>query len=172
MPQLHADLFGGDQSGDMKGGSLLGKLGGGFTSLFKGIGGIFSSLGSGGFGSIFKSIGGFLGNFGGFLAGGGDVTPGKAYVVGEKRPELFLPSSAGRIVPNFSNAPAQSSTTVTAHFHGVTDADSFKKSQNQVASTLGNAVQRAQMRGRKKKTACCGKLRQVALPTASGFLHF
>jgi hypothetical protein len=32
--------------------------------------------------------------------GGGDVAAGKAYVVGEKRPELFVPSSSGRIEPS------------------------------------------------------------------------
>src|SRR5437879_4012857 len=31
------------------------------------------------------------------LEHGGDVTPGQAYVVGEKRPELFVPNAAGRI---------------------------------------------------------------------------
>jgi hypothetical protein len=37
--------------------------------------------------------------FGGFREQGGDVQPGRAYVVGEKRPELFVPRSAGTIVP-------------------------------------------------------------------------
>lgn len=36
--------------------------------------------------------------FGGFREKGGPVTPGKAYVVGEKRPELFIPDEPGRIV--------------------------------------------------------------------------
>jgi phage-related minor tail protein len=140
-----ADLFGG--AGDKQGGSLIGKMTGGFGSMFKGIGSIFSSLGGTPFGSIFKGLGSFLGSIPG-LENGGGVSPGKAYVVGEKRPELFLPSSAGRIVPNFSNSPAQTSTVVNAHFHGVTDMDGFRKSQNQIASTLGNSVQNARMRGR------------------------
>lgn len=49
--------------------------------------------------------GGFLGNifgaiFGGFRAGGGPVDAGKAYVVGEKGPELYVPGRAGVVVPN------------------------------------------------------------------------
>jgi len=32
------------------------------------------------------------------LMAGGDVTPGKAYVVAEKRPEVFMPRSAGTII--------------------------------------------------------------------------
>lgn len=43
----------------------------------------------------------FLGSiFGGFRASGGPVSGGKAYVVGEKGPELFAPSGAGSIIPN------------------------------------------------------------------------
>lgn len=49
-------------------------------------------------------IGGILGSlFGGFRASGGPVSAGKAYVVGEKRPELFVPSTSGRIVPQVSD---------------------------------------------------------------------
>jgi phage-related minor tail protein len=33
-------------------------------------------------------------------AGGGPVGAGNAYVVGEKGPELFVPSSSGSIIPN------------------------------------------------------------------------
>jgi phage-related minor tail protein len=35
-----------------------------------------------------------------FRAQGGSVTVGQPYVVGEKGPELFVPSSSGSIVPN------------------------------------------------------------------------
>jgi hypothetical protein len=45
--------------------------------------------------------GSFLGSlFGGFMANGGSVSSDKAYIVGEKGPELFVPSSNGTIVPN------------------------------------------------------------------------
>lgn len=37
--------------------------------------------------------------FGGFMAGGGDVTPGLGYWVGEREPEYFEPSTSGRITP-------------------------------------------------------------------------
>lgn len=71
-------LFGGEGGG----GGLLGKL----------FGGLF---GGGGF------LGGLFGGlFGGFRAEGGQVQPGKAYVVGEKGPELFVPRGGGRVLPN------------------------------------------------------------------------
>jgi hypothetical protein len=33
-------------------------------------------------------------------AGGGDVTAGRPFMVGERGPELFVPNASGRIVPN------------------------------------------------------------------------
>lgn len=55
--------------------------------------------------SLFGAAGGpglgILGRlFRGFRAAGGPVSPNRAYVVGEKRPEIFMPSSAGRILPD------------------------------------------------------------------------
>jgi chromosome segregation ATPase len=38
--------------------------------------------------------------FGGARASGGPVSPGKAFLVGEEGPELFVPPSLGNIVPN------------------------------------------------------------------------
>ena len=46
----------------------------------------------------------FKSKFGGFREFGGQVSAGTAYVVGEKRPELFIPNVSGRIEPNISNA--------------------------------------------------------------------
>lgn len=55
--------------------------------------------GSGLISSIFTAISGGL-NFGGALAGGGPVSPGSGYVVGENGPEWFQPKMPGWIVPN------------------------------------------------------------------------
>lgn len=60
---------------------------------------IFGRKGEGG------GLSGFLGNiigglFGGKRAEGGPVDAGRAYIVGERGPELLLPRSAGTIVPN------------------------------------------------------------------------
>lgn len=52
---------------------------------------------------IFKAISAALGAFGLSLPGmakGGPVEGGKAYMVGEKGPELFVPQGSGTIVPN------------------------------------------------------------------------
>lgn len=51
--------------------------------------------------------GGFLSSligsvFGGFRAAGGPVSAGKAYMVGERGPEMIVPKSAGTVIPNRS----------------------------------------------------------------------
>ena len=56
------------------------------------------------FGGLAGSSNAFLsalgGAFGGARAMGGPVSSGKAYLVGERGPELFVPGSSGQIVPN------------------------------------------------------------------------
>ena len=62
----------------------------------------------GGFGENFakgkdggKGLGGFLGRIlGGLFADGGRPPVGKPSIVGERGPELFVPSTAGTIIPN------------------------------------------------------------------------
>ncbi len=97
------------------------------------LGGIFGQLGSV-FGKIFGGLGGM---FGGFLASGGDVTPGKAYVVGEHHPEFFVPRASGHVAPTMRTADAPKTYVSNVHFHGVTDADSFRRSQAQVMQGVG-----------------------------------
>ena len=43
--------------------------------------------------------------FGGYRANGGPVQPGRAYVVGERGPELMVPQVPGTIVPNAATRP-------------------------------------------------------------------
>lgn len=57
---------------------------------------IFGDGGLGGF------LGGVLSGLIGGKAIGGPVLANQPYIVGEKRPELFVPSTAGRIVPNLN----------------------------------------------------------------------
>jgi phage-related minor tail protein len=80
-------------------------------------------------GSIASSIGG--------LAVGGPVAPGTAYVVGERGPELFVPS--GNIVPNTAPARPQIVLNVQAR-----DAQSFIKSESQIAAMMMRALARGQ----------------------------
>ncbi|MXO91227.1 tail tape measure protein [Pontixanthobacter aquaemixtae] len=54
------------------------------------------SQGSGGLGDIFGGLVGSLFGLPG-RATGGPVSPGRGYLVGERGPELFVPTSAGRV---------------------------------------------------------------------------
>lgn len=78
-----------------------------FASLFGG-GGLISSL-----------FGGFFGK-----AGGGAVMAGKPYMVGENGKELFVPNSAGKIVPN-GQLSGGGQTMVNYNIQAV-DAASFR----------------------------------------------
>lgn len=68
-----------------------------FDPLSDALSGLFKDvMGGGGAGG-----GGILGAlFGGFFADGGSPPVGKVSVVGERGPELFVPQSAGTIIPN------------------------------------------------------------------------
>jgi hypothetical protein len=83
---LATSLFGGN--------SGQGGIGAAISSLFGGGGGGASSGGSGDWASSLASA------FGGFFAGGGDPPLNKVSVIGEKGPELFVPKTAGTVLPN------------------------------------------------------------------------
>ena len=67
------------------------------SQLFSGMGG-----GKGGGGNWLAQLGSAI--FGGFRASGGPVTAGRAYVVGERQPELFVPNTSGTIIPSVNAA--------------------------------------------------------------------
>lgn len=81
-------------------------------------GNIFSSVGSffkSGGGSEFASLNAnadMAGMLSGALAGGGPVTAGATYLVGEKGPELFTPGASGAITPNDALGGGQTNLTV------------------------------------------------------------
>jgi len=65
------------------------------------IGGFGEAFGAGSTGGEKKGLGGFLGGIlGGLFANGGQPPVNKISVVGERGPELFVPTSKGTIIPN------------------------------------------------------------------------
>jgi hypothetical protein len=101
-------------------------------------GGVGGGLGMGEDATADTAAGGGFGLsdlFGGFMASGGDVSPGKAYIVGEKRPELFIPKTSGQIVPSTQTASGKQqarNTTINNTFNFSEKTDLFKKSPSQV----------------------------------------
>jgi phage-related minor tail protein len=73
-------------------------------------------------------------------AAGGPVAAGGAYLVGERGPELFVPSGNGEIVPG---ATAGRGAQIVFNVQA-TDARSFLKSESQVAAMLTRALARGQ----------------------------
>jgi hypothetical protein len=93
-----------------------------------------SFFGGGGGPSFMEAVG-----FGGFLANGGPVTGGTPYVVGERGPELFVPSNSGTVVPN--NALGGNVSIVVNVTEGQTDARGGDGQANQLGKSIAAAVQ-------------------------------
>lgn len=74
-----------------------------------------------------------LPRFGGPRADGGPVMGGTAYLVGERGPEIFMPSSSGTILPNSTTA----NTTVNVNVVGA-DPDDTVRAIQRWARTNGN----------------------------------
>lgn len=66
------------------------------AALKAGMGSLFGGSGSGGGSGLGEALAGLVGGLPG-RATGGPVSPGRAYVVGERGPELFVPASSGRV---------------------------------------------------------------------------
>lgn len=109
----------------------------GFGSLFGGGGG-----GSGGIGSLLgNSIGALLGLPG--RATGGPVAPGRAYVVGERGPEVFVPTAAGRVETGSAASPGRAVRVAIqiAAPRGQSAPTAMQRSSRQIASAVRRALQ-------------------------------
>ena len=74
-------------------------------------------------------------------ATGGPVTGGRAYRVGERGPELFVPTAAGRIEPNDSGPPAHIKLTINISDNGQHSApEQMRRSSRQVARAIRSAL--------------------------------
>jgi hypothetical protein len=103
VAHVHVDNWPGDIASAASGISgIAGKAAGLFGGLFGSKGGApVSKIPSGGgydFGS--NPLASMAMDAIPFLAGGGDVLAGHANIIGENGPELFVPHTAGRVVPN------------------------------------------------------------------------
>jgi hypothetical protein len=110
-----------------------------FNSLFSslGLGG-----GSGGSGELLN-LGSLLGSLFGLpgRATGGPVAPGRGYVVGESGPELFVPTSAGRIETGLSGPGRDVKVSITiAAPQGTSAPQALQRSSRQVASAVRRAL--------------------------------
>jgi hypothetical protein len=87
---------------------------------------------------VTQFIGGaFEATFGGGKAAGGPVSSGTSYVVGERGPELFVPNTAGTIIPNGGSGGG---STINLTVNGAIDAEG-------TARTIVDVLNRSFSRG-------------------------
>lgn len=108
--------------------------------------GLDSLGGQGAGGNLLSSLGTILGGVLGApgRATGGPVSPGRAYRVGERGPELFVPTSSGRIETGGSGGgPANIRLTINVSDNGRgTAPDALQRSSRQVARAVRTALAR------------------------------
>jgi len=119
---------------------VVGKLIGGFQTLFGWIGQVIDRITSlinmVRNNAAVRGIAGLIDSaFGGFRAAGGSVSAGTPYLVGERGAELFVPSSNGTIVPN-----GGSGSTINITVNGAIDAEG-------TARTIVDVLNRSNARG-------------------------
>lgn len=127
-------LFGSNRPGDI--GGLFGSA---LTSIFGG-GSMGGRADSGSFGSPLGSM------FGGFRAAGGDVEAGRAYIVGEKRPELFIPSQNGTILPSVPSG--STGGRIDVYVHGTPELDAQVRKHCRGCCRAPSAADQRPIRGR------------------------
>ena len=113
------------------------------SALHMGLDKLFGGAGASG-GGLGGILGGALGALFGLpgRATGGPVSPGQAYMVGERGPEMFVPTSAGRIEANGSGRPARDvrvSINLSAP-RGASAPTAMQRSSRQVASAVRRAL--------------------------------
>ncbi len=109
---------------------------GGLDSLFGkgGIGGLVTGLGS-----LFAGLLGAPGK-----AIGGPASPGRAYLVGERGPELFVPTASGRIETVRPDGGRDVRVSVTINAPQGAEPQALKASGRQVARAVRQALLRAE----------------------------
>jgi len=115
-------------------------------ALQSGIGSLFSGGsgqgGTGGLGGLVgQSLGALLGLPG--RATGGAVSPGRGYIVGERGPEVFVPTSAGRVETGTASAGGGRDVRVAINLsspRATAAPTAMQRSSRQVASAVRQAL--------------------------------
>ena len=112
------------------------------SSLQTGISGLLGGGQAGGIGSVLNgAVGALLGLPG--RATGGPVSPGRAYLVGERGPEVFVPTSSGRVDTGLPARQDSRSVRVSINLAAPRGSDApvaLRRSSRQVASAVSRAL--------------------------------
>lgn len=114
----------------------------------KALGPLLEDLKGGGGGGFFSSIGSLVSSFfGGARAAGGPVVPGKAYLVGERGPELIVPRTAGQVIANDNLRGMSGGNSVTINVsvdaRGATDPAMVEAAATRAVYAAAPAIIRA-----------------------------
>jgi len=131
----------------LTGGSAGGGLGGILGSLF-GTPTVGAPMGGLDFGGFFSGITSFLG-----FANGGVPPVGRASLVGERGPELFVPNTAGRIVPNDEINMGGGETVVNFNINAISTQTGIEFLLKNKPQIIGMVTQAQNQRGRQGITA-------------------
>tara|TARA_R100001509_G_scaffold109304_1_gene65170 strand:- start:128 stop:2059 length:1932 start_codon:yes stop_codon:yes gene_type:complete len=91
-------------------------------------------------GTLTKGSGILGGLFGGFLANGGPAQAGRAYMVGERGPEMFVPRSSGTVIPNNQLGGGGANVVVNVDASG-SSVQGDEGQSRQLGALIGAAVQ-------------------------------
>jgi hypothetical protein len=113
-------------------------------ALQSGLANLFGESGGGGLGGLIsQSLGALFGLPG--RATGGPVSPGRAYLVGENGPEVFLPTAAGRIERGgFGDGAQGRAVNVAIQLavpRGTAAPTAMRRSSRQIASAVRRTLQ-------------------------------
>ena len=113
------------------------------NALQSGLANLFGKQGGGASaGSLVSSaVGALLGLPG--RATGGPVAPGRAYLVGERGPEVFVPTSSGRVEAGGSGPASKQNVRVSINLAAPRGSDApvaLRRSTRQVASAVSRAL--------------------------------
>lgn len=116
----------------------------GLQSIFAGGG--KTGGGGGNFGQSLIAIGtqllsSYLGAPG--RATGGPVAPGRAYAVGERGPELFVPTASGRIEAIGAGGPRDVRLTININAPEAREPEALARSSRQIARAVRGALERS-----------------------------
>ena len=103
------------------------------------------------FGGTGRGQGGLLGAATGVLGGllglpgratGGPVSPGRGYLVGERGPEVFVPTTSGSIATGAARGSPDVRITIAVNAPAGTAPETLQRSSRQVARAVRNALSR------------------------------
>jgi hypothetical protein len=77
-------------------------------------------------------------------ATGGPVAPGRAYLVGERGPELFVPTASGRVEAGGRGGGREVKVSIAIDAPAGTEPQALAKSSRQVARAVRQALNRAE----------------------------